>query len=214
MAIVAFFLAAPAMAQTYDIADYMMLTPGQWSIKQGEIVCGGLTDPEAVVCSTQGKYTLHSWYEQEGGVWQKDSIDILEITADSVIYRGEYEFEAGEEGYWLLNPPITLSRNLELNQPVVNKGVITHNGESLPYVHSFMLLEAGVTVTTPDGVFNNCLKIVKSDIETGEGGGGSEVMIWAPGWGEVKIWAAEVESTGSEGYLESVIDQIISHGSF
>ncbi|RJP23124.1 MAG: hypothetical protein C4520_06840 [Candidatus Abyssobacteria bacterium SURF_5] len=75
-----------------------------------------------------------------------------------------------------------------------------------------MLMEAGVTVTTPDGVFSNCLKIIESDIEGDEGE--AEIMIWAPDIGEVKTWAAGVEDADGEISLGTGIDQIVNHGSF
>ena len=205
------FLVAPAMAQTYDVTNYMMLTPGQWKTIQGEDDCEGFTWNEAAVISSSGQYILETWYEQDGG-WVKEGIGIFQVTPSNLLYHGEFDLSPGEEGLWLLNPPITVPRSLELNEPAISSGVVTGGGESGPYVFTFMILEAGVSVTTPAGVFNNCLKIVTSEMSMD--GGQSEIMIWAPALGDVKSWSGEVE----EGDLGVEIDadtyQATGYGSF
>jgi hypothetical protein len=213
MAAVVLLLAAPAVAQTYDLADYMMLTPGQYAVLEGGDPCVGSTWQDAVAISTKDQYTLETWYEKEGGNWVKESIDIIEITADSVLFHGEYEMSPSEQGFWLMDPPIAIPRILALNQPVVNQGVITHESTSIPYAHSLMITEAGVTVTTPDGIFSNCLKIIESYFEGNEAE--SQVIILAPGLGEIKIWTAAVSDDGGDSaHLENGITELINHGSF
>jgi len=209
--VVVVLLAVPAVAQAYDIAEYMLVMPGQYKIMQGEDYCTGSTSPqEAMLIRGMGAYMLEIWFEKVGNTWVREDIDILEITAQNVIYHGQYETEPGEEGLWLLNPPITIPRNLELNQPVVNQGIITHGSTSIPYTHTFMIIEAGVTVTTPAGTFVNCLKIAESDME--EQSVESEIMIWAPSVGEVKTWSSNVDNDTPDPVIETDLSQALSHG--
>lgn len=206
-------VSTPATAQTYDIADYMMLTPGQWKIEQGQDTSSGETWQTGSVISTQGQYILEMWYEYENGSWVKEDVGILGLTADSLIFYGDYEFEGWEQGFWLLEPPLVIPRTLEVGQAVMNSGVITHGTETIPYAHTLMILEAGVTVTTPAGTFTNCLKIAETDIEGNEVE--SEIVILAPGLGEVKGWSAEIEEeVPGVVEMDTETSDVIDYGSF
>jgi len=206
-----FLMVAPAMAQTYDVTNYMMLTPGQWKTIQGQDDCEGFTWNEAEVISTNGQYILETRYDQNGG-WVRESIGIFQVTPSNLMYLGEFDLSPGEEGLLLFNPPLTVPRSLQLNEPAISSGVVTGGGESGPYVFTLMIVEAGVSVSTPAGVFNNCLKVVTSEIFID--GAQSEITIWAPALGEVQSWAGEVEDNDPGVEIDADTEQITDYGLF
>lgn len=194
----------PAVAQTIDIVDYMAVTPGQWKVDREEDICSGVSEDGGRFISTYGNYILDAGYDLVSGNWISESINVLQITQNNLMWIGEYE-----DGISVYSPPITIPRSLGLDEPVFNSGIITTGSESEIYSSIFMITETGVSVTTPAGTFSNCIKVKWAWIE---GLSGTATDILAPGVGPVKSFEAEIEEEGGLVETRSQFFEVTAYG--
>lgn len=152
---------------------------------------------------------FRSWYENENG-WIADETQIMQVTANDLLYLATMEMVGGVPQYAMLNPPVALPRDLEVNEPVFYSGMITMGAESHPLILTYMIVEDGLTVITEAGTFNNCLKVKTTSI--GIDASDSTVEILAPGVGVVQSWYSTIEEPEEGPKVEADYQEVVNHG--
>jgi hypothetical protein len=170
-----------------DIVTYMALNAGKWAIWQ-EV---GSTSREGYVTANWSGMKVRTWYDDEGSGWTFDSAEILQITPTALLYIGMYD---GAD-LWMLEPAMSLPRQMNLNQPVFYSGILRNQRTNATQrtTQVFMITKGGLTVTTSAGTFTNCIKSKTFSHEAGVSRESTSLM--CPGRAEVKGWVSKIKDT-------------------
>jgi hypothetical protein len=152
---------------------------------------------------------FRAWYENEFG-WIEDETEIMQVTASDLLFHAIMTKPGGVPQYTTFNPPVTLPRDMEVNEPVFYSGTITQGTESHPLVLTYMIVEDGLTVTTDAGTFNNCLKVKMTSI--GIIASDTTVQILAPGVGVVQQWYVTIEEPEEGAHFEADYSEVVNQG--
>ena len=158
--VIALSLAAAALPaqNTYDIADYFLLTPGKWMIRESHDI--GVPTPvwrEGMVVTQLGQFTLQNGFEWNGKTWLPKEIEIFEVTATHLVYHGT--FDPVTQDYTLLSPPLRAPRQMKVNSPFTYVGSIVTPAGSAPFVITIVITADKLTHKTRAGTFTNCLRL-------------------------------------------------------
>ena len=137
-----------ALAQgPYALADYLFMPPGGWKLMlEGD----WLTRHEYAY---YGELVLDNQYEWDGGEWWYVYSPVWRITSLVVMYLGDVD----EGGAWPVSPPHRYPASLPVGQLV--SGVSQEVGQPVYEIWRTIITQDGLTITTPAGVFSNCLKV-------------------------------------------------------
>lgn len=181
---------------TYDMANYIMLSPGKWSIEESRQL-GNLNGPVfklATVVTSQGSFILQNDFDWNGTTWVPGEIRIFEVTRTHVLFRGWYHPLTLD--YAVFNPPLQLPRALKLGDPVNHKGLVVTPAAVVPITANFVICDEKISKVVKAGSFTNCIRFKGSFVTKYTTETFSEIL--APGHGLVASVEVEVDETEPE----------------
>ncbi len=190
-------------AQTHDVADYFMLTPGYWRIEEQRDP-GNPTPVKktASVVTTLGQYTLQNGFKWDGKAWQVGYVQVFELTATHLVHHGE--FNPGNNKFMLFSPPVRIPRLMKLNDPFTHKGKVLYPTSVAQGALTVILTADNLTQKTKAGTFTGCIRFMVSILSDQYAEIRSEVR--ARKLGFVKGVRNEVDETKPEA---SMVDTMI-----
>jgi len=201
--ILAMFISPAQAADTYDLADYWMITPGQWVnladnsgnvVKMITVQDGDLRKLEIRSIASDGTETLERRIDQK-------------LTADSIVFWGEYNFRDGNS-IWI--PPVYLPLNVSVGQgfPYVTAEQLLI--DYYPLYFTVVFENDRYSITTSAGTFENCLKIIMNDIDFNSIT--TDVYFLAKGIGVVRQVRTVSYADGPTNVIDSSTWDMISYG--
>lgn len=207
-------IASAALGQTLDFAYYLGLvsTDGGTTINDQHWIKYGVegqdipdldgssyfpentSEARAVIATNNGYTLIARWYKN--GNWILDGADIFKVTADTILWFGEYVFDDGSGGHAeLLDAPLAIKRQMTVGETQTFNA--TAQGGVTNIAQSITVLETGVTVAsfeTPAGTdFTNAARVaIQLIFGTDEVESMLTTMI--PGRGEAKYIEAEIDA--------------------
>lgn len=148
-------------AQTHDVADYFMLTPGYWRVEE-QRVPGNPTpvNKTASVVTTLGQYILQNGFKWDGKAWQVGYIQVFELTSTHLVYHGE--FNPGNNKFMLFSPPMRIPRLMNLDDPFTHKGKVLYPTSVAQGAMTVMISADNLTKKTKAGTFTGCIRFMVS----------------------------------------------------
>jgi len=152
-------MAGVLAAQTHDVSDYFMLTPGTWRIEEQRDP-GNPTPVKktALVVTTLGQYILQNGFKWDGKAWQVGYVQVFELTATHLVYHGE--FNPVNNKYMLLNPPLRIPRRMNLNDPFTHRGQVLYPTSVTQGTITVMITADNLTKKTQAGTFTGCIRFM------------------------------------------------------
>jgi len=188
-------VAATAMADevTYDLAEYMELTPGQWVTQTDQ---NG--NEYRVVTSSSGGLLVREGYAIVSGAQQLVHKWIMSYTDSSIFFHGDYTLVLGDATY---NPAIVLPRNMAAGDAVLHQGekqaeIVGCGTFTTPNYVIIYLDEGGITVTTDAGTFTDCIRLVMTELD--HDSSITNIFYYAKGVGVVKHHQAGTYESGAD----------------
>ena len=184
--------------QHIDIVKYMGLEAGKWRISRSEDASNNLkTWDELTIINSDGKgRLLQSWYGlDDNKKWTvKEDGTLFTVDKRSLSLVGQIRNYNGASFKLTYYPYIIIPRFVSVNKTLFYQGIlITPDKKNIPIVIALTVVETGITVTTPDWTFHDCIR-VKIYESQGAGKASTRLAIWAPGRGEVQSVRSDIDS--------------------
>lgn len=147
-----------AAAETYDLTQYWMVTPGQW------VTMTGQSGSEVRIAVVQDGNVLKLEMRQinaDGSTQLMRRFDQV-LAGSSIILTGEYNHK-DDESVW--NPAVSLPRYVEVGQGFQFSLEEQLTAITYPLFITMVVENDRYSITTPAGTFHNCLKIVMNEID-------------------------------------------------
>ena len=176
-------------AATVDLAPYMALTPGKWSIMQD--LNTGTLHGSVTLKGTNGQI-ICTYYINNGSGWTFDTSTVLKITPTAILMIGSYD---GTD-LWATLPTVTIPRRVTLNQPYYYNGIMKNQRTHVtkPFTQIVRVTKTGLTVHTSGGTFTNC--IMFQNYEYSPGSSDIVTILYAQGRAEVERWGCAIQDRG------------------
>lgn len=139
----------------YDLAEYWMLTPGKWVTGTDSLGIAHRTETIAIGNDTVAQ--LHYITLPGVGTFLGSGV-ALSVLENSILIHMELVNDATPE-LVDFNPVIAIPRYVKDGTYVTYTGDKTGGTAKLKEFFVFYVDEVGLTVTTPAGTFNDCIKI-------------------------------------------------------
>lgn len=172
---------------SYDLANYWMVTPGQWVI---------LNDADgnsikAVVSPSNGTYNLEMrTIESDGSETLSRRFDQT-LTDSAIVFSGEYN-SRHDSATW--SPTVNLPRIMEIGQAYKYTTTEYFLIDSYPAYITYVLDSDGYEITTSAGTFSNCLKLIVTQIDYSSIT--TDVFFLAKGVGIVRYITTKMDEDG------------------
>lgn len=190
-------LAGAAIAQTsYDLANHLLLKPGQWQIEESR----PLGQPQApvhkvaIVVTQQGPFILQNEWDWNGKAWVPSDILIYKVTATHVELHGWYDPVSTR--YGLFAVPMRVPRYMKVHEPFTYKGTMIEGARSTPITFCIEVTADKITRKVKSGTYTGCIRLKVTTVTNDSTEHSSEIL--APGYGRIASIESELDETEPE----------------
>ncbi len=200
-------LSSSAGAVTVDIAPYMALTPGKWSITKD--LNTGTLHGFVTRQGTNGQVVCF-YYINNGKGWAFETASVLQMTPTAILMIGSND---GAD-FWATQPTISIPRYINIGQSYFYKGIMANQTThaTRPFTQIVRVTESGLAVSTPAGPFKNCIMFENYEYSPGK----SEIVtiLYAQGRAGVEKWGCAIQETSDPQQNAQTVwnDEIIQFG--